>query len=389
VDQLLAVREGWERLLARAATANVFLTPEWLIAWCRYYVKDAVLRVIVVYEDGELIGLAPLLVEQQSVCGIPLLKQIKFLGAGLSDRLDILAASGKERAALEQIVGWLFAQGWDVWDVDELPEASPTAELLPWLARRWGAPVEVVRQSVCPMVKLPNDVAAYRSTRHREFWKKVDYYGRRLRKEHALEVRFNEGAADLGRDLECFLDVYRASFAARPSPLTDRRFADFRRDVVGEMARQKRILLALLFVDGTPVSGQLCLLYQRSCYAYNLCHDPSFSKQSVGTVLQWEVLQYLIEHGYKEYDFLRGAEAYKYRWGACSVYHQRIRIWRNTRKVRLVRAALRVRRRSRQANLSEQAGEVETSEPSRPESALGLIPQSGDAVDRPHVGETE
>ena len=387
MEQLLALRESWERLLARAATANVFLSPAWLIAWCRHYVKDAGLRVIVVYEDGELIGLAPLLVEHQSVCGIPLLKQIKFLGAGLSDRLDILAASGKEREALEQITGWLFAQGWDVWDVDELPETSLTAELLPWLARRRGASVEVVCQSVCPVVKVPNNVAAYRSTRHREFWKKVDYYGRRLRKEHALEVRFNEGAAELGRDLECFLEVYRSSFAARPSPLTDRRFADFRRDVVGELARQKRILLALLLVDGTPVSGQLCLLYQQSCYAYNLCHDPSFSKQSVGTVLQWEVLQYLIEHGYKEYDFLRGAEAYKYRWGASSVYHQRIRIWRNTRKVRLVRAALRVRRRSRQANPREQAQDVEAAgEPSQPEGALGLIPPSSESNRPPPSG---
>ena len=377
------MRESWERLLARAATANVFLTPEWLITWCRYYVKDAGLRVIVVYENGELIGLAPLLVEQQSVCGIPLLKQIKFLGAGLSDRLDILAASGKEREALEQITGWLFAQGWDVWDVDELPEASPTAELLPWLARRWGAPVEVERQSVCPVVKLPPDLEAYRSTRQKDFWKKVDYYGRRLRKEHALEVRFNEGAGDLGRDLEGFLDVYRASFAARPSQLTDRRFADFRRDVVSEMARQKRVLIALLLVDGTPVSGQLCLLYQQSCYAYNLCHDPAFSKQSVGTVLQWEVLRYLIEHGYKEYDFLRGPEAYKYRWGASSFYHQRIRIWRNTRKVRLVRAALRVRRQSRQTNVSDQTEEGEAWEPSRPEDALGVNPQSSDAVNRP------
>jgi len=233
------------------------------------------------------------------------------------------------------------------------------------------------------VVKLPSDVAAYRSTRHKDFWKKVDYYGRRLRKEHTLEVRFNEGAADLGRDLECFLDVYRASFAARPSALTDKRFADFRRDVVGEMARQKRMLLALLLIDGIPVSGQLCFLYQQSCYAYNLCHDPAFSKQSVGTVLQWEVLQYLIERGYSEYDFLRGPEAYKYRWGAGSVYHQRIRIWRNTRKVRLVRAALKVRRLSRQGSESEPAGEAEVGDSSRPASAAGLIPQSSDAVDRP------
>ncbi len=138
-DQLLAVRESWERLLAGTATANVFLTPESLITWCRYYAKDVGLRVIAVYEGGELIGLAPPLIEQQSVCGIPLLKQIRFLGAWLSDRLDILATSGKERAALEQISGLLSAHGWDVWDIDELPEASPTAELMPWLAPPMGS----------------------------------------------------------------------------------------------------------------------------------------------------------------------------------------------------------------------------------------------------------
>jgi CelD/BcsL family acetyltransferase involved in cellulose biosynthesis len=382
------VRESWERLLARAAIANVFLTPEWLITWCRYYVKDAGLRVLAVYEGGELIGLAPLLIEQQWVCGIPLLKQVKFLGVGLSDRLDILAASGKEREALEQIAGWLFAHRWDCWDVDELSETSPTIELLPWLARRWGAKVEVVRQSVCPVVKLPLHVATYRSTRHKDFWKKVDYYGRRLRKEHALEVRFNEGASDLSRDLECFLEVYRASFADRPSPLTNRRFADFRRDVVGEMARQNRILLALLFVDGTPVSGQLCFRYRQTCYAYNLCHDPSFSKQSVGTVLQWEVLKYLIQQGYREYDFLRGAEAYKYRWGASSVYHQRIRIWRNSRKVRLLRAVLKMRRLSRRAGVSEEGGEVEALEPPPPK-AISAYSAAEQRSEPPLVGDTE
>ncbi len=52
---------------------------------------------------------------------------------------------------------YLRGQRWDVVDLHEIPEDSVTAKLLPELAGPPGARVEVVQQSVCPVIKLMAD----------------------------------------------------------------------------------------------------------------------------------------------------------------------------------------------------------------------------------------
>ena len=42
--------------------------------------------------------------------------------------------------------------------------------------------------------------------------------------------------------------------------------------------------------------------------------DPNYSKYSLGVVLIGRIIDYLISHNYKYFDFLRGTEDYKYRW---------------------------------------------------------------------------
>ncbi|MCI0409386.1 MAG: GNAT family N-acetyltransferase, partial [Acidobacteria bacterium] len=247
---------------------------------------------------------------------------------------------------LEAFVVHLRDQRWDVVDLHEIPEDSVTAKLLPEVAARPGARVEVVQQSVCPVIKLTADPEAYFATLGGNLRHNLRRYGRRLKREHAVAVEFVKGGARLNEDMRAFLGIYRKSFGGRPNTLEliGDRFAAFRRDVAARFSARGHLLLVLLRIDGTEAAGELCFPYRGTCYRYNCCYDPVWKEKSVGTVLQWDVIRQAIIIGCHEYDFLRGDEPYKSQWGTEARRQVRIRITRNTAKLRLLQAGVRLAR---------------------------------------------
>lgn len=337
---LLALREDWECLTARAAFTNIFLTWDWMTVWCKHYVGRAQPRVVAVYEGSDLIALAPFMIREYRVLGLPLFRRIAFLGTGVSDRLDVLLAPGRERAGLDAIVSHLRSFPWDVADLDEVPEDSATARLLPALAASPDLGVEVTPQSTCPVVKLLGDPESQLASLGRKTRSNLMYYQRRLARTHRIAVQVLRDGQDLAEGLGTFLALYQRCFADRAaSALTGEKFAAFRRDIAMRCAPQGRLLLVLLRVDDEHVAGELGFLYRRTWYVYNKCHDPAWRSEHVGTILQWEAIRHAILAGCHEYDFLRGDEGYKAHWGGKPRRQVRIRLMRASPKVRMARAA--------------------------------------------------
>jgi len=344
--ELPAVRGGWEELLGRAPAANLFLTFEWLTTWWRHYGGNARLCLLGVYEGGELSGLAPLMIQERRLTGIPIYRSVSFLGTGISDRLDILLTAGRERAILETIVSHLRSQQWDMVDLQEIPEDSVTVKLLPELAEPLGAQVEVMPQSVCPVIKLKETPEAQFATLGKKLRRNIGAYGRRLKREHAVVVDFVKDGPAPTDDLQAFFRLYRKCFADRPSArqLIGDQFAAFRQEIATRFATQGRLLLALLRIDGTLAAGGLAFLYRGTCYWYNTCYDPAWQRESIGTLLHWEIMRHAITVGCHEFDYLRGDEAFKAHWGAQPRRHVRIRITRETPKLRVLRAGVHLAR---------------------------------------------
>jgi CelD/BcsL family acetyltransferase involved in cellulose biosynthesis len=57
---------------------------------------------------------------------------------------------------------------------------------------------------------------------------------------------------------------------------------------------------------------------QRRCYYYIGGFDPRFAALGPGTLLIAHAIEQARLEGAAAFDFLRGAEPYKYRWGAAS-----------------------------------------------------------------------
>jgi CelD/BcsL family acetyltransferase involved in cellulose biosynthesis len=82
------------------------------------------------------------------------------------------------------------------------------------------------------------------------------------------------------------------------------------------MAEQGWLLLAFLEVNGEKAAAYLNFDYGNRLWVYNSAIDPRFNALSPGWVLLGHLLKWAIEHKRQAFDFLRGDEDYKFRFGA-------------------------------------------------------------------------
>lgn len=84
---LAEIAAAWKSLLKKSDIDVVFLTPEWVSAWWTAFGEDRNLYLLTAKADGELIGVAPLMLSS----GI-----IRFIGTPNSDYADIIAKDKPE-----------------------------------------------------------------------------------------------------------------------------------------------------------------------------------------------------------------------------------------------------------------------------------------------------
>jgi CelD/BcsL family acetyltransferase involved in cellulose biosynthesis len=94
------------------------------------------------------------------------------------------------------------------------------------------------------------------------------------------------------------------------------RFLGFYRDVVPELLRRGQVQFYWLELDGKPVAAEYQLVGNGTLYAYQAGVDPGSMEYQPGKLINLAILRRAIEHGYRAFDFLRGDESYKARFGA-------------------------------------------------------------------------
>src|SRR5262249_29246323 len=131
------------------------------------------------------------------------------------------------------------------------------------------------------------------------------------------EVRFRtlSTRAEIEAALPDFFHLHRVSRHDKREFMTDA-MEGFFRQVAGELAAEGLLRLFLIEIDGAPAAALIAFASGDELLLYNSGYDPAFAHASVGLISKALTLQAAIEAGLATYDFLRGAEPYKYDLGA-------------------------------------------------------------------------
>ena len=321
----------WNALAEQSITDTPFSRHEYLSQWWSTRGggewKDAELVLVSARENDEWIGIAPLFItEYDGQQSLMLLGSIE-----ISDYLDLIVRADDLPRFLSGLLDFLVsldAARWSALDWYNLPDVSPTLAALKTESekRGWRHHEEVYRPT--PRIPLNGSFEDYlaridKKQRH-EIRRKM-----RRAAESDKDVRFTlvNGTENIEAEIDAFFDlmVHDPGKAEFLHPAMREQMSATIRDAHAH----GYLWLAFLEVDGAKVAGSLNFDYKNKLWGYNSGVSREHMELSPGWVLLAYTIQWCCENGRYEFDFMRGDEEYKYRFGGVNKHVMRVKVLRS------------------------------------------------------------
>ena len=310
--ELLAPR--WDALLEQCSTRTPFLTWQWQKLWWNCWKQNRHLRIITVEEEnGRLCGIAPLFEEKGNET-----RKLMLLGSSdLCDYLDCIIATGEEEDFYRTLLSFLATSSPEpiTLNFNSLQAHSPTISFFQAASGKDGYSVDSHQEDTAPGLDLPSDFELYLKMLSKKDRHEMRRKRRKAEKEQEVVFRTITDPFQVMDTLPHFLTLFRKSAKTKNDFLTPERECFFR-SVAEEFSRRGWLEIFSLSFDSREVAYLFCFRYSGTRYLYNAAYDLDYSNLSPGIVVITYCLEDAISRGINRFDFLRGDETYKYRFGA-------------------------------------------------------------------------
>jgi len=330
-SELASLASEWNSLLAESITHVPFLRHEYLQVWWSTRGggewPESDLAIITATQDGRLVGVAPMFSarNREGQAALLLLGSIE-----ISDYLDVIVRAEDLSDFLSGLLDFIDhteAADGRVLDWHNLLETSATLPALKAEAEKRGWAFTAEQTYHAPSIPLAGDFETYlckidKKQRH-EIRRKI----RRAEESgHNLRWYIVKDASTLDSEVEAFLDLMRedpqkAAFLTPP-------MCEQMRLSCRAAFENGWLQLVFLEVDGHKAAAYLNFDYLNRIWVYNSGFSRRFMDISIGWVLLGYLLQWANENKRSEFDFMRGDEDYKYRFGGVDKLLMRAKIVR-------------------------------------------------------------
>jgi len=325
----------WNALVEQSIADTPFSRHEYLSEWWKTLGggewKDVKLVLISATENDQLIGIAPLfMAEYDGQQALMLVGSIE-----ISDYLDLIVREQDLPRFLSGLLDFLTSSevrvlspgpyNWSALDWYNLPDSSPTLAALKAESERrsWTHHEEIYRPT--PRIALNGS---------------FDQYLARVEKKQRHEIRRKmRRAAESEKNVHFHVIDQSADIESEMSAFFDLMVQDPNKEqfLHPEMREQMTVTirnafeggylwLAFLEVDGAKAAASLNFDYRNKLWGYNSGVGREHMELSPGWVLLAHVIQWCCENNRQEFDFMRGDEEYKYRFGGVNKYVMRAKV---------------------------------------------------------------
>lgn len=308
----------WDELAQQGTTDTPFQTWAYQRAWWHHLGVGELVSVIVRNGTGELVAIG---------CFYLLDGVVHFNGCvEETDYLDLIVSAGQATEAWTAILNTLLSPDFPAWtsiDLCNIPANSPSRDILASLATEHSLTHHTEVQEVCPIIPLPDSFDSYLSSLDKKQRHEVR---RKLRRANGAEAELElvANADTLAQDIDEFLELLQKSTFEKEAWLNDGRRAVFHATAKAAL-EAGTLQLLFLKVEGQRAAALFNFAYKGRVWVYNSGLDPAaFGHLSSGVVLTALAIEKGIEDGNSEFDFLRGNETYKYRFGAVDTTIHRV-----------------------------------------------------------------
>jgi CelD/BcsL family acetyltransferase involved in cellulose biosynthesis len=329
LDKLVAYAEDWDRL----AGGLPFRGWTWLSQWWRHYgpsnnaeaARTHLATLCVFDDDGALVGVAPWYLDCSAMRG----RVLRPLGSGevCSDYLGLLCHPDRQEAVLKSLADHLVRSagngGDDAlrWDLIELDGIDAEDEMMSaFIDRLAGCGCSVHRRAGanCWRMELPANWESFVASFGKNLRREIRRLERHLIQTNRVVLHEVTRSDELPWAMDVLVELHqrRHKTLGEAGCFASARFLGFYRSVVPELLCQGRLQFFWLEIDGKPAAAEYQMIDNGVVYAYQSGVDPEALDFAPGKVIHLMILRQAIAGGYRAFDFLRGDEPYKARFGA-------------------------------------------------------------------------
>lgn len=310
------LKDIWNQILEKSRDSDVFSSWEWLWCWWKHFGKGRNLRMFIAQENGEILGIAPLMLSKYSFLRLGKLYKIEFIGCPHSDYNNFIVLK-KEKECLKLFLNRLMEfSDWDLLELRDIREGSVSANVLQEVCSSQSSKLKLKVGTLCPYINLPVSMEVFVNCLSRNMRRNLRKRMRKLREKYKVEVRTQRDFGSVKEAMEIFFNLHQKRWRSKgkPGAFASKAFCDFHLDLAGIFDQKGWLALYFLTVDDESISAVYSFDYNQKKYGYLTGFNPDFGRYGVGNLLKMYVVEECIEKGFREYDLTRDFEPYKADW---------------------------------------------------------------------------
>ncbi len=300
----------WNSLLARSEINTIFLTWQWINCWWDVLGGDSELLLLVAKEDGEIVGIAPLMISR---------KVVRFISTGETDYCDFIVADEKKTDVLTAFFDYLRNNHrlFNRLLLDNIPERSSTVNFIRELAKtsRWKT-IESVSSKCSAIEVRDKEEHVGKSLRKNDVKTRFNYLNKNGKLEYCVLTDIEEIDATLDGFFELHKD--RRLLAGDSSKFLGGRAKEFYRKLADAFLPEGWLRFNVLKFNDELIACHFGFLHENTLLHYTPTFNLDYFKRSPGLVLMKFMIEECIENQIELFDFTRGAEGYKKRFATVS-----------------------------------------------------------------------
>lgn len=360
VDEFDQLRQSWNELV-ETSEVTIFQTFEWNRIWWKHFGADKELHIITVFEKDTLVAIVPLFVDTVIISGWEISSCLRFIGSSVnqpegeelkglmaySDYLDVIIHPDYTEQVYQTFVTYFKETDINHHEIilEEVPENSILSSLLVDEIEKFDIKYRITEESVCPIITLEDRWGQYLDRLSGSARYKVRKY---LKK--AYEPKHKVFDIDHVNDWENGLCLYeklvklhqkRWNEAGYPGAFAETRYYNFLKEASRLFISRgwAELVAARSPKDNNEyVAVDLIYKYRKDVSLVHRAYDidAESSDESPGNVLLYDSVKKAIGEGFTVFDFLRGAEPYKFRSANTKRENKKIRVFCPDQKGRLI-----------------------------------------------------
>jgi CelD/BcsL family acetyltransferase involved in cellulose biosynthesis len=319
--------QDWNDVLSQCATNVPFLSYGYQRSWWEHKGggewPQAELCIITAKQDEKLVGIAPLFLGTKDGK-----TEIHFIGSvEISDYLDFIVLphfAGEFITQIFKLIKEDKAQFPGPLQLYNIPDDSPSLNIINEIKAKNEWAINIERAYHTPEISLSDDWDTYLAG--------ID---KKQRHEIRRKIRRAEGSDD---DVKWYITTDRDALEKDITDFFSLMEIDEekKRFLTDSMRKQMRAImlwafdmgilqLSFLTINDEKAAGYFCFDYQEKIFVYNSGFRYDFQYYSPGWVLLGYLIQHAIKMGKTHFDFMRGDENYKYKFGAVDSFVMKVK----------------------------------------------------------------